>query len=104
MDNETFKENHTPGPWHVCRHVGGEPNGYIQRGTLDAEQSRPTQVVRGVRPRDAALIAAAPELLSALEDIMYVADKDGRTLEDLPGIMSRISKTARAAIAKAEGK
>lgn len=101
MANET---KHTPGPWQFSTEgkvFGGAATGLIATvtGRDDARQA------------DARLIAAAPELLAALE--AYVADHDltaqSRNAAKFPGVGPKFSKCqcancvpARAAIAKAK--
>lgn len=96
------KEQHTPGPWRVANtnaglFVGGAPGkyGYLAQ-------------VRHVRTNqdpmaDARLIAAAPDLLAALENARNVLA--GLAIGDLKSISpdSAALKQARAAIAKATG-
>jgi hypothetical protein len=96
---------HTPGPWAVC------PDGRLTPGATvpvysasDAEGLRLTvALVRTIGPEgdaDARLIAAAPELLAALEEFCrecdgYLDGNDGRPWGTL--------LKGRAAIAKATG-
>ena len=89
---------HTPGPWRVAkhdslkdvRHIDAGPHGY-ERDTL--------AIVQGKRSEsNARLIAAAPELLSALEALLEQADLGEVDDETRP-----IVEQARAAIAKANG-
>ena len=87
---------HTPGPWayrpsnngHFIAGIG-ENSGYL----AEVRQCRSKQDIRA----DARLIAAAPEMLEALKEIIAAADGDGRNRLDAS------FATARAAIAKAEG-
>ena len=81
---------HTPGPWHVTH---ADP--IRQPDVLPCIDAPDAEVACGVfRDADACLIAAAPELLAALEGLL--ADK---YLSD-PINADRMA-TARAAIAKA---
>lgn len=87
---------HTPGPWRVGRHLGARSDvRLIHKDAGDKGQGIP--IIEGVVSlEDARLIAAAPELLSALERLLMIADVcDAAELGAL--------KQARAAIAKAEG-
>ena len=89
--------NHTPGPWEIKRHF--DP-GY--KFISAPKHSHLAQVVwcmedEGRSPEceaNAYLIAAAPELLEALDKIIGLA-KVGR--------MVHVINTAKAAIAKAKG-
>lgn len=75
---------HTPGPWHVA-------NGCQIRGAKD-QIAKAWMMRNGEGLANARLIAAAPELLNALEAITEAYDTS------LPEY-----KVARAAIAKARG-
>lgn len=88
-----MKPKHTPGPWHVTSMtlnlvVVGANGGAVARtdyaGTLDEDNAR--------------LIAAAPEMLDALERLLSVIEKRFGSAS-LDGTMM----IARAAIAKATG-
>ena len=76
---------HTPGPWRTM------PSG---RGGIPIANTGAI-LCRVESPDDAALIAAAPDLLAALRKIEQQADY---------GQMDACRDIARAAIAKAEGK
>ncbi len=90
---ENVKTPWTPGPWEV----GGKPNGAgedwrtIQTNALPF---RPSYVAEALK-EDAALIAAAPDLLEALERILGAARG---TMDEV-----RACHEARAAISKAKG-
>ena len=104
---------HTPGPWKVI-----PARGYEKRGWVDVVADRNSPVVgadsfvryscdeaechHGVRiaPANAALIAAAPELLEALE--MIVSEADSYTARTGKPVYNWLDQ-ARAAIAKAKG-
>jgi len=94
MKTET---KHTPGPWHV--HAGSpsivrdEQNAFVAEGCSNA---------------DTRLIAAAPELLTALEGIMGALDQPNtqrlrRENSILHGDLCVIEHFAKEAIAKAKG-
>jgi hypothetical protein len=86
---------HTPGPWwageRAPKHLG----------SVIAIMSSGTKVATGVAhawtEADAALIAAAPELLAALKAL-------DPHLDHIPGGIGGEIDDARAAIAKAEGR
>jgi hypothetical protein len=91
--------SHTPGPWKIERHYDpGYKNISAQKHTALA------QVVWCMEDEDrspeceanAHLIAAAPELLDALENLLKVHEGEG-------GTQHHAGDMARAAIAKATG-
>jgi len=94
---------HTPGPWTfvpddredgILGVVWGEgwPIAEIYSDILDPEEAE----------ADTRLIAAAPELLAALQGL-YADQVDYLTLNNLGGMDNHWMKAARAAIAKATG-
>lgn len=95
---------HTPGPWHVGFADDSGP-GYIT--TFDSG----LVVVRGgyanglkfgaIRKSDARLIAAAPELLEAL-NMVFARLKEIEICNDI-SIPHELKESARAAIEKATG-
>lgn len=95
---------HTPGPWKVI-----ETNYLPHEGDHVADMSNGLMVVPvmhalGDPLADARLIAAAPELLEALEwcaDTLAVFVDDGSAAPD--SVVGKNLTTARAAIAKATG-
>lgn len=104
---EKFK--HTPGPW-IAKHVSGA-NFAVQQFDICAKFgdtphiypifNRDLAGIDGqtvfVSPSDAFLIAAAPDLLSALRAILAVSERHSDVAFNI------ISDTATYAIAKAEG-
>ncbi len=99
MSNAT----HTPGPWSL-KHVGGS-NFAVQQFDIRAGGfpvfNKSARAIDGgliyVSPGDASLIAAAPELLEALEALLHEA------WNNMSGGAGHILDDARAAIAKAKG-
>ena len=94
---------HTPGPWtHEGQGdiTGIEDNGF-GRGPVDV-CSVYLRAVEGRHEANARLIAAAPDLLDALE---YVADIDVSGADDsvIRFILAAAQNKARAAIARARG-
>ena len=98
---EEGKVTHTPGPWYIN---GGriQHQGLTEYGNLDdPDEIATVGIVNQQAPRDTAnarLIAAAPELLAALE---YAA----AAMSSKPVIGERLrdaTEVARAAISKAE--
>jgi len=88
---------HTPGPWSI----DGEGTNAMVRGadlTIVAVRHRLTGQTHEANAR---LIAAAPELLEALEDLVYLAEAAMREVGEYD-IEAELAD-ARAAIAKARG-
>lgn len=98
----TNKSKHTPGPWRVdC--LANDPKTYGDKSGLpiviDSCNDEICSVVwDGIS--NARLIAAAPELLAALEAIYEANEKMARSID--PGNMLPILNSARTAIAKAK--
>lgn len=88
--------SHTPGPWRVINAAprADHTTSYLLSGhEWDNAQA------------NARLIAAAPDLLAALDSILSVSDHDGygaRTDAQIPMLRAALAQ-ARAAIAKAKG-
>lgn len=93
--------NHTPGPWTV---VDGHYPGFLDINGPSFKISIITSASDLdfndflKRSADAHLIAAAPELLEALEMAMEIGDQCSR------GFLGKFQAKARAAIAKARVK
>lgn len=95
---------HTPGPWKVYQErfvEGADKSPVVNMGHPDNEQAK----------ANAALIASAPDLLSALEDVELRATqarlastigKKAGQADFLRGELDRIGQAARAAITKAQ--
>lgn len=87
---------HTPGPW-VLKQFGGPqisgPNGYAVATMWGALSVRE---LAGQDAANARLIAAAPDLLEALEMMVAVS-------RSAPGFSAMVRKDAELAIAKARG-
>ena len=106
-----MKTNHTPGPWLTFGHhvTADDPNrsGYT---VAVAHVPNPSDNVRpaiGTREANAALIAAAPELLEALANLNYLTNCKCNN-EEAPQphcdcCTCEGSRMAVAAIAKARG-
>ena len=93
------KQQHTPGPWAYI-----VPDGYVVRHPQIYSDFGPVANATWLGENkldqlkaNARLIAAAPELLEALEEIVSAADGDGWSQLDAD------LRKARAAIAKATG-
>lgn len=94
---------HTPGPWNV-EHPYGEPGVYVASPNTGLVAKLYAPDAPANIEANAHLIAAAPELLSALREVMRFADgkqhtKDAQTGESVGVVWAK----ARAAIFKAEG-
>jgi hypothetical protein len=91
---------HTPGPWRVipsCR-IG---NGSAWRDILsDGTEFAPSYIGEAL-DKDAALIAAAPDLLTALQSVV---DRYAPTASPANDAVATMWKNARAAIARATSK
>lgn len=85
---------HTQGPWTVSKPSGN----YIEAPTGGI-----AALTYGASKADAHLIAAAPDLLEALRQILEDAEIDCDTEAAALAALAEIRVTARAAIAKAKG-
>jgi hypothetical protein len=88
---------HTPGPWIVYEFVDGYDIRAPEAECYVATASDPEAVWGAIgREEDACLIAAAPDLLEALENLLKVHEGEGGTQHNAVDM-------ARAVIAKAKG-
>lgn len=88
---------HTPGPWRVAEPVCSVGR-TVWRGDADTNANW-HRICRNVtNPADAALIAAAPELLAALQTMLTF---ESLIREHRPSAVYTLER-ARAALAKAE--
>ena len=94
---------YTPGPWKLSAgivHAGGHAIASLpigSAGTLNG-LTNTDEVAANAR-----LIAAAPDLLAALEHVAVVASPGHRTFDQIISDMYYLASHARAAIAKAKG-
>ena len=92
--------NHTPGPWEV-RPSSNPKNGTLWRDVVSTGCEYSPSYVGEALEADARLIAAAPELLEALDELLAELDSreppQGCIYRDTGGM-----ELARSAIAKAE--
>ena len=92
---------HTPGPWYVKRQEDLDPsgNGYVWavKGKPESDKHYVQNPAYANSEANARLIAAAPDLLAALQEWTSMAVNSG--LEGCDEILEQ----AEAAIAKAEG-
>ena len=103
-----MKSTHTPGPWIVCE-CDESAIVYIEqdRGALHDEEPSTIGEIdlagdgidKDTGLANARLIAAAPDLLAACEEL--VRGFDGET--DCTELLDMIDKVARAALSKAKG-
>ena len=77
-------DKHTPGPWRVTPEgcIASEHDGYVpiitpfrREANRDQHGNATPQALANAR-----LIAAAPEMLEALEDVMALVEKNGHLL------------------------
>jgi hypothetical protein len=91
--------NHTPGPWRKEAHG----DGWHILGNIGPEKTTVyVATAHGMRPNDACLIAAAPELLEALQGLVRYAEAVGYTAGMGKTQKARLD-AALAAVAKATG-
>ncbi len=90
--------NHTPGPWEMIKEIGNDGGLSCKIVSGNKAVIALAKHADGNKEANARLIAAAPELLEALIDLLDDSDEyDKRPI----GI---VAAKARAAIAKATGK
>lgn len=96
----TNDAQHTPGPWKAVEAAYNPPGWlWVQNGpgALLADVHQNVNIPLDARNANARLMAAAPELLEALQEIITAADSEGWS--QLDAGFTR----ARAAVAKALG-
>lgn len=86
---------HTPGPWEMNVGIDGAVVYHPDQGTI-----ADVPMDLSDHPHNARLMAAAPDLLEALEELLHAPDPD--EVEDFTPLYRAITK-AHAAIAKAKG-
>lgn len=91
---------HTPGPWHFGK--------YADRVTATEDSDGRDSIchVYGNQQANARLIAAAPEMLNALQQFISFQDADDNVVsgEQLEQLYNSAIKEARRLVAKHEGK
>ncbi len=95
---------HSPAPWRVARHESSKTGAtLIDIADATSHSIASLGLATDRKAADAALLAAAPELLEALRIASFaletVAHLTGREAELLPTV-----ELAKAAVAKAEGR
>ncbi len=99
MNNGTQKQKHTPGPWKASANPGRPPTNWFVEKPMQGEDRFYIHIVAEIPNHstqaevDARLIAAAPDLLAALELI------DSNAAESVEWIR----RHTREAIRKAKG-
>lgn len=95
----TTQEKRTPGPWYVHNAANIAEQGLI------VSEVTPDTVAVSYRHADAALLAAAPDLLAALRDLEQIARQQLDQSATNDGLNNcALLSMARSAIAKAEGR
>ena len=84
---------HTPGPWRAQAPLYKGAPWYVKAGSI--------AIISTKTEGDAFLIAAAPDLLAALEDAEFLLRKAGQIAGPMQDSFNRSAADARAAIAKA---
>ena len=75
---KTEKSKHTPGPWYIYKDYYDNKTGKNSQIMYKCGDAQFTSLCRVIQnPGDAHLIAAAPELLAALEYCAEMLDDDG---------------------------
>jgi hypothetical protein len=93
---------YTKTPWHICEVTGRnlklirDENGYCVAEAVKPANSSAAYIDHIA---NAHLIAAAPEMLAALDTLVWQLDR----MDGLPDELERMVADAKAAIAKARG-
>ena len=112
----TTNTRHTPGPWHSEKMRAPNGGTYYRVFTDRDKDAAPHEQVNGPVAQvfcdyggfgtpdgNAHLIAAAPDLLAALEVLMHAVDPYSTGPDDVEPYFRAPMDAARAAIAKARG-
>ena len=92
---------HTPGPWHMVETepgIAAEMDVFV---TTPRYAGGTALIARVVDADDAALIAAAPDLLAVLH--WFLAQLADDTMDDMSALINGMETRTRAALAKAKG-
>jgi len=95
---------HTPGPWEWDRALEITHDGGLRRIADVADHTGVESMPETRWQANALLMAAAPELLAALEDIVPQFESRIIWSGSNPEYAAAVTSEARAAIAKAKGK
>lgn len=98
----TTENKHTPGPWYAV-HPDHAHGWWIVSKDLEGDDCLDASGDGGFNEGDARLIAAAPDLLEALEHVIHVIEKSENWWIDCPDRGGLDAELIRAAIAKARG-
>ena len=93
---------HTPGPW---KWISADRGSLLVKGDESAfilQTAKKVENRNGIDTPDAALIAAAPDMLSALRDALNCIYEMSKGCED--PVDTGVISTIEAAIARADGK
>lgn len=90
---------HTPGPWTV----DSDKTTVSMGGQCVIVAPAPDGAQQGEVRANASLIAAAPELLAALQDAEFLMRQAGKHAGPMQDSFNRSAYDARAAIARAKG-
>lgn len=93
---------HTPGPWHLAKET---TRGQFVRDYRIRDKADGLIATLGPVDQDAnaALIAAAPDLLAALEALDFCLDSTTPEMQRAMALIRPAREQAKAAIAKARG-
>ena len=101
---------HTKGSWVAYENISEFRTGYVGVETADGERIYEREVYKSTYENEfanAALIAAAPDLLEALKEVVRTLESDAVSICDTIWVSNGSPETlydhCRAAIAKAEG-
>lgn len=102
-----MKTSFTPGPWHIeVMHCGSDSTDYTISAGTNAHGDGPAADICKVYASDAnaRLIAAAPKMYAALQEILAINDEDQGAFNKRGGTRRGLSiVTAQAALAEAAG-
>jgi hypothetical protein len=91
---------HSLGPWETDRAARGGIGVYTRQGAMVCKVTQwGGPLGQTITEANAALLAAAPDMLAALQDIMAESSRD----DDDHDVIATIQGLCRAAIAKAKG-
>lgn len=112
-----MKMKHTPGPWKITDKIDGQfaytPRIHVGPAvvyyTAGYHTAKQDSEFKAIADANARLIAAAPDLLAALERLSFAAECRDNTMGDacrlieVKAELASANQQARAAIAKATG-
>ena len=95
-----MKQKHTPGPWKITRYAALHVETEGHRGICSCGYTNSTKDIDDENKANARLIAAAPDMLAALQD---VAKSYQQLFDVMPVAWQTLDDIVTAAIAKATG-